>query len=764
MIGTEIKRTLWLNASVTALISTSAAALAVPADSDSTGVSRKYVIDEVLVTARKREESMQDVPVSITALGEADIQRRGIADLNDIELNTPSFNYDQLGLKTRPAIRGLGSDNLSPGQDFSTAVFVDGIYQSTGGMAAADAFDIERIEALKGPQGTLWGKNVIGGGINIVPAKPADEFVARASVLIGNYGRRDLEGMINIPTGAVKHRLAVVKRDHNGYSFNANTNTRITDLNKTAFRYSFTANLSDRLIWDFTLDSSSDNQRGRNAVSTGGRGPNPSPHWDLMAQRYGFDTRGDNFTVYGADDGFAIRDMVGLRSEFDMEFDTFTMTVLSAYREIEDSWYDNFTPFNRQQYSDTLIELIDSGALAEDARIRSFGIGDNTKADQWSQEIRFSNAATADRFLWTSGAFYSEEWGEQSFGFQVDSFTALTDLNAAGCAEVINNVCVSESPLMWNSENTSKDYAFFGEVTITLTDDLSLTVGGRYSNNEKDFAGNNRGSVQAQYDVTALGTWSEVTYKANLSYRLRDDLMIYGSYQTGFKPGGYPVLSATAETADVALGEETADAYELGMKGDFFDGNTRLNTSVFYTVFDGLQTVQFNGTDAFFANAEEVLMGGVELEWLQRIGEHVFSEMRYTYLDTQVNGLPGAPDGIPLQRAPKNDVVLNLRYETELSDGSLADIGISGSYRSKSFDDPDANDIEVRPARKLLDAYASWTDASGRYQIKLWGKNLFNQDYPVMTADFDGGGSEILGNPRTFGVTLTLNIQGQNTP
>gem|GEM_PF-2917846 len=741
------------------LISNTSADKAQAADADKEA-NTEGVWEELIVTARKRAESLQDVPVSIVAFSGEEIEKNQIFDLGSIELNTPSFNYDQIGLKSRPALRGFGGDPLSPGQDFTTGIFVDGIYQSTGGMTVVDVFDVNRIEVLRGPQGTLWGKNVIGGGINIVPNKPVDDFEAKIGLKVGNYGRRDLEGMVNFVTGNFKHRLVAVKRDNNGITENANTDTRINDINRFSFRYSIAADITESISWDFTLDGTNDDQRGRNAVITGGRTTTgaPSPHWDYMANIYGYNERGDNFTVFGADDGFAKRDMFGVRNEINIDFDTFTLTSIFAYREITDGWYDDFTPYNRTQYADALLALQARGDLDTDSRIRSFAIGDDTEANQWSKEIRLSNAGQSDENVtWTIGAFYSKEKGEQSFGFQLDNFTTPADLS--GCQETIGIVCVTESPIFWNSENTSTDYAFFGDFTWHVSERFDVTAGLRYSHNEKDFHGDNIGSVAAQYNVDRVGTWDDVTYRLVLDYKVNDDMLVYASYATGFKPGGATVLGATPATAGLFINEETAESYELGFKGDLFDNKTRLNLALFYTDFVGLQAVQFNGSVGFFANADSVEVKGIELEWLQAITENISSQIRYTFLDSSVTGFPGGFDGQALQRAPRHDVVGTLQYAKKFSDDSEIDMTITASYRSESFDDPDANIVERRPPRTLVDAQASYLTGDSKYRLQVWGKNLFNEDYPFMIADFDGGVSEILGEPRTFGITLTAYFQ-----
>jgi len=232
-------------------------------------MAQDNVFDEIIVTAQKKSESVQTVPIAITTFSSEEMKAKGIFTIGGIELNTPGFTFDELGTgKVRTAIRGIGSDNTSPGQEFSTVIFLDGVAQSTNGLAAVNMFDIQRVEVLKGPQGTLWGKGAIGGGINIITARPTDDNSGRVSLTAGNYGLFDLEGVINNVIGDnFRQRLAGSVNLLDGYATNAITGDNLENLNRMGLRYSAELDVSDRTTFGVIADYTRDDNRNTRWVT-----------------------------------------------------------------------------------------------------------------------------------------------------------------------------------------------------------------------------------------------------------------------------------------------------------------------------------------------------------------------------------------------------------------------------------------------------------------------------------------------------------------
>ena len=594
----------------------------------------------ITVTANRREQSLQDVAISVVALGEEELAKKQIVDLASIELNAPSFNFEQNALKARPAIRGFGGDPLAPGQEFLSGIFLDGIYQSTAAFASIDAVDVGRVEVLRGPQGTLYGKNVVGGAVNIIPNKPVDGFEASVKATIGNFGRRDFEGVLNLSTGPINHRLVAFTRDSSGSSVNPNTDTRLADINRTGVRYSLAADITDNLTWDFTFDATTDDQAGRNVIIRGdtrtpGNPPDEASIFDFLAAQTGQNVESsDDFTVFNDDNGFARRDVFGFRSELNWSNDTFGIVYLAAYREIEDAFFDEGRQFSNQQVADAIVflqnpddavrgpfdQLQPNGSFATNSSIAGqppgfLNLGDDAEANQWSHEVRISNAGISDDVVtWTVGGFASRESGVNAFLLGIDNFSTPLAVDPgfdlSTCTEVITAndgtpVCFSRLNLIRSADNVTNDLAFFGDVTWRVTDTLNLTGGLRWTTNEKDFTQTNfvNGGFAGTGDADIRN--SDVTWRLVADFKVTPDILLYASAATGFAPAGIPSVPVGAVgqlgTPDANV---TSQSFEFGWKANLFEDYTRLNVNFFRSDFEGLSATQFNGVEGVVATSE----------------------------------------------------------------------------------------------------------------------------------------------------------------
>jgi iron complex outermembrane receptor protein len=254
-------------------------------------------------------------------------------------------------------------------------------------------------------------------------------------------------------------------------------------------------------------------------------------------------------------------------------------------------------------------------------------------------------------------------------------------------------------------------------------------------------------------------SWDDVTYKVTADYKLNDEIMIYASHATGFKPGGYGGITDSRTLA--ATSAETVRAEELGFKGTM--GSVRLNAALFDMNLDGLQVTQVqagSANAAFFASVDEVQVRGGEIELIVAPLAGLVIETQYTYLDATLRGYPTAPDRtFVLQRAPKHEVSIDPRYTLSSVFKGDVELGASYSYRGKVFDDPDDSSGEIRPSRSLVDAYVQWTSLSGLTSFKLWGKNLTDELYYNRMTDSADGSYANLGAPRTFGVTFAQSFR-----
>ncbi|MCF6214922.1 MAG: TonB-dependent receptor [Emcibacter sp.] len=714
-----------------------------------TAAAQEAVFDEIIVTAQKKSESVQTVPIAISTFSSEEMKAKGIFTIGGLEINTPGFTFDELGTgKVRTAIRGIGSDNTSPGQEFSTVIFLDGVAQSTNGLAAVNLFDIERVEVLKGPQGTLWGKGAIGGGINIITARPTDENSGRVSLTAGNHGLFDVEGIINNVIGDnFRQRLAGSANLLDGYATNAITGDNLENLNRVGLRYSAELDVSERTSFGVIADYTRDDNNGRNYQILGGTpGGSREATWNQLVENRTNDPR----VSLDDDVGFAKRKLYGVRTELNVDLDWMTFTNVTSYRNIEDSFFDNndgATP-----------EEIAAAADAVDNRGAEFGLGTSENSDQFSTEFRFSGAQ--DNLEWTTGAYYGQDNGNQLARFQIQqidcrdrgsnpSFTVGVPMGStAGDGCTTGNF----SEDRWNISNTTNTYAAFGELTYNVTDALSVTGGLRYSSYKKDYSSDNLQSIGSTIVSGAAGqsanveaSWNKVTYRLIADYQVTDDIFAYLSYATGFAPGDFGAFTSQIGTV---LTPQEAKSLEFGLKGSF--NKFQFNTAVFYNDFSGTPVVQVTGVGGGTAgNTQQVKVKGFEIDMRYAATDALRFDVKYSYLNTDADGTPFGDD-LELQRAPKHDITIGATYYV------TDDIEIGGgySYRSEVFDDPDNNLGEVRPSRQLVDAHVKW-DAADGLVVRVWGRNLTDENYVVRISDSFQSRVVNYGAPRSFGITVS---------
>jgi len=684
-------------------------------------------IEEVVITARKREESLQSVPVSATVFDAEALRNKRIIDIESLEANTPGFVFDYLGgTKARPTIRGVGSDEPGAGGDPSTVVFLDGVYQGRQGAAAVDMFDIQQVDVLRGPQGTLWGKNAAGGAVNIVTNKPEDEFSGRLDLTGGTDAIVETLGVLNLPMNErVKSRFAVSYKDNDGFVENLFTGNDVYDTNRISARAHLLFEPTDGVDLLLTADYTRDDTTGLPAIVTRSNGGA-----DTAVDANGpFETQADK-------DGFAEREMYGLRGELNIDFGFATLTNITAFRSLEDETDEDWDGTNPVDFP-TVPQI-------------SFGFGDD--AESLSSETRL--AGTTRGIDWVGGVYYLHE--------NTDAFASL-GLNAA--------------QFDWTSTNETDSYAFFGELDIPVTDRLNLSGGARYTREEKDYrnvlvAGgaaqlfDTDQVVQSTPGTDTNPTFDETTWRVSLDYQLMDGVFLYALASTGFKSGAFDSLAFDGTQAATPLLPEEVDNYEVGVKTTLPGGFGSLNVTGFHMDYQNLQLVQFTGIGATGGvNLPSADINGIELDAQLTALPSTVLDIGYTYLDTDAespepDGMGGTVivDGRRLVRSAKHDFSASLLHELALAGGGRLDFGANVSHRSKVFDDPDNNDLEVRPARTLLDGFVTWTTPDAGWRLTLWAKNITDEDYVIRVSNIANFNQVVVGPPRRVGVTVSANF------
>ncbi len=674
---------------------------------------------DVTVTVRKRGESLQRVPVAVTAYTAEDIERRGLIDIERIEENTPSFTFDYLaGTRARGTIRGIGSDETGIGGDASTAVFVDGVYLGRTGMHAVDVYDMEQIEILRGPQGTLWGKNVVGGTLNFQTAKPVDGFRGRLQLTGGTANTLQSEGMVNIPvTNYLKARFAFATKDSGGYGRNAFTGGDLDDVGRRSARMHLLFSLGR----DSTLLLSADYTRDDSA---GRVGNTHDPE--------GLDNDGA-FTNRADIDGFNERETWGVSATLEHPLaERVRLTGIAAARAIDDAVLEDWDGLNRIE--------------EPDANHVNLGFADDAIAGSTEWRI----AGTLESLAWVSGVYFSRESGDSEARLELDLATG-----ADSAEEPFDLVRI------YAAEATTTSYAAFGELTYNIVDRVRATGGFRFTSDRKDYSGSRTSNGEMEFAGQAgQAIFDELTWHAAADLSLTETSLLYTSVSTGFKSGAFRLLANDIDDVMTPVRPESAVNYEAGYKGSLFGGRLRTNLAAFVMLFEDLQIVQFTATAGEAINAPEADIRGIEADARVHILRGLSLDAKYSYIDsayevTQDVDTPGIVDGAQVIRTPEHDVVFTASYERDLANYGALLLDGQLSHRSRVFDDPDNNPQEVRPARTLVNAALGWRSPSGAWAVRLWGRNLTDESYFNRVSNiFTAFGQSTSGPPRSFGLTV----------
>lgn len=705
------------------------------------------VLEEVIVTAQKKEESMQTAAVAVTAFSSETFHNAGMLNVDDLTRLTPGFSMSTYNPVTpQPFIRGIGSNTSDAGSDASVGVFIDEVYAGRAGGYSADMYDIERVEVLRGPQGTLYGRNVPGGAINIITKRPTEELEGNIEVTGGDYDLLAAKGAISGPfSNTVRGRLAFNRRTRDGHVDNVVTGNDLADEDNTSFRGRLDIDASDTISVQLIAEYSKDDDL---------KGPAPRNYEgmsaDLLLESLGLGfltpveppTSSDPYTVELAVDGFADRKVEGYTAKADWELEGATITSITGYRTGDYEFEDDLFGF--------AIPLLLNSA--------------DESSDQFSQEFRLS--ASSHKLEWTVGLYYLEEDVKRLEYWDFSYLDPLFGLDQIGETAAIG----------YDQKNDTTSYAVFGQFTYALTDSLDLTLGGRYSYDEKDFSLTTSGTeigfgflspdpdtgLAEPFDASDDDSWDHFSPKVALEYTANDELFFYGTYAGGFKSGGYNGLATNSLEATTPFDEEQVDSYELGMKADFWDNLARLNVAAYYMDYTDLQVFYSlpSGLGIVIDNAAAATIQGVELELYVSPLEGLDITATYAYLDTEIDEFKEDPDkeGNDLGRSPENSVSLSVQYVTPVTNGLDVLMRVDYSYQDSMFFDLDNSSISAADDYDLVNVRVALQAVSG-WELAAWGKNITDEEYRVHGFDASFGAnlsaSTLYGQPKMWGVSAS---------
>ena len=695
---------------------------------------------EIIITALRRSESLQRVPAAVSALTGEQLNKAGIQNLGDVSTRTPSFVIGQQGPASPDmSIRGIGSTDRDAGSDRSVVVFIDEVYAGRAGGIPPDLFDLERVEVLRGPQGTLYGKNAVGGAVNLISRKPSHTASASGEFTVGSDRLLELKGAAG---GSLSEnlagRLAFSGKSRGPLYENRFVGADSDDYRLGAVRGQLRWQPTD--AWDVLLsaDYAKDKVDG---IST-----YVNPRTAALTA-IGFNPGDDAFVSNNNVLGFMDREIAGVHLRIERELPAGTLTALTGWRTLD------------------LAETRDLAGVPlrpTPAGVRGFESTQimTERSTSVSQELRFTSRRSG-AFSYITGLYLQQEDTDRQE-------ERKRQLNTA-----------ASRPVFTQSAKTTS-YAVFGQLTWQATEALGLTVGGRYTHDERDFSLKvsnpfNLASLSPAtqlFDTAASQSWSAFTPKATVDYAIAPDVLAYATVGRGFKSGGFQGLAATGAAARTPFNPEYATSQELGLKSRWLDRRLTLNLSAFMTDFDDLQfrqrilTIPNDQASAIVvvANAGTARIKGAELEAGWAPSKWQAFTLGYSYLDTRItrfNVTPGVADvnGLQLARSPRH--TLNAAVELSAPIGGYVLGGrVDFRYRTSFWFEPSTDRALFEPGYGLVDARLSLAPASGKWNVALWGRNLSDRRYRTFAqaigfaTDGVSAATSRAGDPRTVGLTV----------
>jgi len=741
-------------------------------------------LEEVVVTAEKRSQSIQDVPLSVVALSGDNIEVGKIEGLNDIAFRTPGLSFNQFNVgEPRIYIRGIGNSSDSAASDPAVGIFLDEVYIGRTGGVGFDLFDLERIEVLRGPQGTLYGKNTNGGAINMVTSRPSDENELRVRGSVGSDNLLHLQGLATGPLGdSAAGKLVFSWRERDGFGDNvitpgeiatagdfsaselidgsigaANGGDSMGDLENWSLRGQLLFDIGDNAELLLGADYSNNETNGscRHVENLDKAIQGLGSFWEAaMSDRYKSDER----NCASQFDTSQERESSGLMARFEYDFQWSTLTSITAWRSSDYNSLDDLTGL-------PLIDLDAPSPPGVPLPPGSFTGPENVidaadeEASQWSQEFRL--AGSSDRFNWLAGAFFMEEKVDRKEEFYTQYSTLLQGLGLAPVGDVL-----------FTQDNTTESVAVFGQVDWNITEQLTLTYGLRWAEDEKDITqnaidllGTNPSGVplilpEFPAPVSASDSWSKVTQKVSLAYHPNDDLMLYATYSEGYKSGAFQSQTNLPSVAEQPVDPEFVENIEVGMKSSWWENRMQFNLSYFDMDYQDLQVFELNSRFLLVLLNAQAQSRGVEASFDVVPTESLRLSASYSWNDATYdefinsNGLDLADNH--LAYAPEQAYTISGNYNWPLSNGSAIDVGITYSWKDDYFLGPQNREREKQEAIGLLDAGISWISPDASLSVDVWGKNLSDELLlSNLIVDPTGVTSEFYMAPRTYGVTLT---------
>ena len=667
--------------------------------------SQQATLEEVTVTAQRRAENLQQVPVSITSISQDQLEFQQVTNVADIQMLVPNINLaTNTGLANgaRVFIRGIGEDDSRVTVDPAVAMYLDNIYIGRQIGALFDLVDVEQVEVLRGPQGTLYGRNSNGGAIKINSVKPnTEENALQIRGTVGNEGRQDVRISGNLAINSqTALQMAVLDRQRGGLYTVQSNGQSVGEWNSTAYRLAGLFRTDSGVEFLLSYDNLSDDSDPLPATipedieKAAGRDGNiftieddmftpPSPFLSADSTRYTSEA-----------------DQDGLSLSINGDWQDYTLSSLTSKRTLE----NDMVSLINVQYD----HVVDQEQLSQEFQVTSNYDGP---------------------FNFIAGVFYYKEEVTQNYNY----FGVNYDIDAQ-----------------------TEALALYSQGSYDFSDQLRLTAGIRFTDEDKDIVSVRSGAINAA--MQGSENFTNTDFKLALDYNINDDVMVFGSVTSGFKSGGW------SPDNFVTVKEEAVLAYEAGVKSEWLERSVRLNVTAF---FNDYEDMQLNGTTSIgFTrfNVPETETYGLEVDvsWAVTEAFNVYSNVGYLqgeYTKVDAASLMGIGDkDNELKNSPEYSVTIGGRYVFDLGDNGLLTAGMDIAYEDESYNLVSNPEHVKREETTLVNARVAWDSPNQQWQVTAWAKNLTDEIYYPASGSVPWLDTVYAADPKTCGIDVRYQL------
>lgn len=741
-------------------------------------------LDEVIVTATKRATGLQDTPIAITAVSAKKLERQNVDDISEIASFTPNLTFDTTapvsGLSSGAIvfIRGVGQTDFQLTTDPGVGTYVDGVYTSRSAGGVLDVLDLERVEVLRGPQGTLFGRNTIGGAISLISKRPGDVFGGNASITAGSRNRIDLTGIIDIPiSDTLRTRVSISSRNQDGYLEGLLDDRELGDVNRDSIRAVAEWAPSDNFTATLAVDAGQIREQNAASKLVGitvvlpGNVPGADTATDFIFNRAsgGVDVVQRPQTL--GNPSLVFLQNVGPTGVFDGQFITPDLDTTFATgpngTELDNvgaaltlEWESDFaTVKSITAFRDS------SGQFARDADGSPLAVThtDNFDYDheQFSQELQLTGDAADGALKWVAGAYYFNETGNDNLGVTLPVLFGT-----------VRNF----------TEVDNKSIAAYVQGTYSLTDALSVTGGVRYTEDDKTYIVPQDGGAIVNGFAGVFGPpgtitpffpagensqkFDDVSFKVGADYKFDNGTLVYGSYSTGFKSGGFNTRYLVPVPAVVSFDPETLETFEVGLKWQGLDNRVRANLAAFTSQYDDIQLVVYDSGAPLTRNAGSADIKGLEAEFTAIVTNGLELSVGTGFTDAEYSEVLPLSPTLPafqqvrldteLPNTPKFTLSAAVDYNANI--GSNGEVLVHADWAHKSSIENDAinSPFLSEGPTDVFNASIGYSHNDGQWTLTAFVDNLSDERF-ITSGDSNysiGFHEANFNRPREYGVKL----------